>query len=93
MDDNILQIRYLIKINFCVKYLLNLFINIKIFIMKSHLKNQKLDRNQLKLILGGRIPCPTNYDCGQDNCCINGACHPITDAGPKYGLCTAVIDY
>ena len=76
-----------------MKYLLHLFINIKIFTMKSHLKNQKLDRNQLKLILGGRNPCPANNDCGAENCCINGACHPITDAGPKYGLCTAIIDF
>ncbi|ASK29351.1 hypothetical protein CEY12_04220 [Chryseobacterium sp. T16E-39] len=60
--------------------------------MKSNLKNlSSLDRKQLKSINGGRIPCPANNDCGAGNCCIAGACHPISDAGPKYGLCTAII--
>ncbi|MBK1896405.1 hypothetical protein [Chryseobacterium paridis] len=52
--------------------------------MKNNLKS--LERNQLKTILGGFRQCPEDMECGNDWCCINGACRPISQAGPN-GLC------
>jgi hypothetical protein len=53
------------------------------------MKNLKsLERNQLRMIYGGYPPCPDNLECGNDWCCINGACRPSSQAGPN-GLCMA----
>lgn len=54
--------------------------------MKNNLKS--LERSQLKVINGGYPACPENLECGNDWCCINGACRPRSQAGPN-GLCMA----
>ncbi len=55
------------------------------------MKNLKsLERNQLRMIYGGYPPCPESLECGDDWCCINGACRPRSQAGPN-GLCMAII--
>lgn len=56
--------------------------------MNKNLKNLKLDRNQLRMINGGFQICPPDYECGNNRCCINGACRPISVAGPN-GYCMA----
>lgn len=54
------------------------------------MKNLKsLERNQLKTIKGGYPICPEDLECGDDWCCINGACRPRSQAGPN-GLCMVI---
>lgn len=60
--------------------------------MKTNLKGlRSLDKKQLKNILGGYPMCPEDLQCGNDWCCINGACRPISQAGPGH-LCMAILD-
>ncbi|MDC8103747.1 hypothetical protein ACNFU2_02595 [Chryseobacterium sp. PTM-20240506] len=55
------------------------------------MKNLKsLERSELRRINGGYLQCPANLECGDDWCCINGACRPRSQAGPN-GLCMAII--
>lgn len=60
--------------------------------MKANLTGLRLlERKQLKNIAGGYRMCPDDLQCGNDWCCIDGACKPIALAAPGH-LCMAVVD-
>ncbi|MDH6252202.1 hypothetical protein M2347_001929 [Chryseobacterium sp. H1D6B] len=50
---------------------------------------KKITRESLKTIKGGYQKCPEDGQCGNDWCCADGACKPISGAGHGY-LCTYI---